>query len=192
VILRAACLLALASVPSCAIAWTRLYGVDGEGQARQLPRELSYSLRVSYGSGGGEPGSADTSPADPLSIEQWTKATDDALRELGFSPSAAADGSQAMLEIGIVVSPNPEWTTQGLITALSLGLIPTWQLNDAAFTYTFRDTSSGGSRVCRVGRTQLNHLIFLPVFWISFWTDADGYEEALGDFLLQSGRASGG
>lgn len=72
---------------------------------------------------------------------------------------------------------------QEFLTGLSFGIIPSWGTRSGQFRFSFAQ----GNRTATyaVDDRRINHLIFLPVFWISFvYMDEETmFEKALDDFL---------
>ena len=185
---RALLILGALLLQSCSIAY---YDLRNEIKGPEKPKSsciVKYSINITGGLNSNMFGFIKIPKNRLGKMEQkFVAITHDVLASKGCEDIYVPDKNDATLEIQIreaAVSPPP----QGWITYNTFGVVPSWSTTPSVYIYVFDDKPSGRSHTYTVDMTLINHLIFLPVFWISFFTADESrlYQNALNNFLDHS------
>ena len=121
---------------------------------------------------------------------QYGEKTREVLSSLGCDAREVAS-EDANLSIRVVRRAHAGGGANEYLSALSLGLIPSWVTEEAIFRYTFADRASARSHEYTVDSFRANHIVLIFVGWTIFFTldEMKVYGDAVQNFMTGGSNA---
>ena len=122
---------------------------------------------------------------EPKLIKRYVDSTRAVLSKYGCMAEYVTDRNEAVFRAQAEFRFSRGMSAQGLLTGISLGLIPSWTTYPKQYIYTFEDTRTKKKHSYYVDVTVYAHLVLLPfaVFTEERERGVDAYEEALTNFM---------
>ncbi len=183
--------LAIFAVPlleSCAVAHHTIRNdIWDTGAKMPTNKAISFYVDIYSGHHTNTYGVRETANADLVALQaRYIKTTLATLTRLGYRAHAVDSRDDAYLNINVHRFIQLSALPQEWLTGLSFGLIPSWGTRHGEFEYRFETNINPMVHTYRVDRKSYNHLLLIPVFWVSFFTlnEQKPYQEALVHFVL--------
>ena len=177
---------------SCTLSYFQIRGFKIKDKAKnaasvELKDECHYKYFVSVEANPRQYTRKPTYPEERLKddIRKYIEATQETFNRKGCTAIHTNNEYEATFKIKVLMSPLWSATGKAKITYLSFGLIPTWEINRNEYTYTFENEILKKENVYAIDEKNYHHLIFFPVFWVSFinLNNINTYKASLTNFI---------
>jgi hypothetical protein len=127
-------------------------------------------------------------PDGAYQFNKYVSATEEVFARNKCKAAFTEDPDEADFRIKVTASPALDSLPNEKLTLFSLGFIPSWGVQEKEFEFAFENTTSKMSLTYIIDRPVYNHIIFFPVFWLSFvgLEETDPYKKALINFIENS------
>ncbi len=127
-------------------------------------------------------------PDTAFQFNKYIQAAKEVFIKKGCDPAYTENPDKADFRIQVVASPALDEIPRERLTLYSLGFIPSWGVQEKEFQYTFENVVTKKSLTYVIDRPVYNHIVFLPVFWLSFvgLEETKPFKKALINFIDNS------
>ena len=176
------------SLQGCTVGWYSLQDVSeevaaGNNKTWNCPANFELDVNMNYYTN-----TYSNKKAKPENISkikrQLSLSTEKALKDLGcLSGNDLGATKNKILFIKVTEQKYLSALPQEWLTGLSFGIIPSWGTRPGLWQFEFKQGDY--ERTFSVDDTRFNHLIALPVFWLSFplMNIESEFEKALNEFV---------